>query len=70
MLSNDVDNRQKAAGDGIKALSVHVHPYNLMLSLLQSEWLACPVISWFTCSHAFAKHDLIEPEFLYIVTSC
>lgn len=45
MLSNDVDNRQKAAGDGIKALSVHVRPYNLTLSLLQPEWLACPVIS-------------------------
>lgn len=24
MLSNDVDNRQKATRDGIKALSVHV----------------------------------------------
>lgn len=26
MLSNDVDNRQKAAIEGIKALSVHVRP--------------------------------------------
>lgn len=28
MLSNDVDNRQKATRDGIKALSVHVRAFS------------------------------------------
>lgn len=43
LLSNDVENRQKATADGIKALSLPVRPWPVCSNLLSAN-LCLPVI--------------------------